>query len=386
MFSPCIRKIENFGALGTKLSCACGLTFCHPVHSGNIFESLLTRFASKDFLVLEGRAASLPIMAKSQKAKPDAREVSIQSRSQEAGRAKPTMKRSRPRRDEEKEGEVEDELLGKVGSDEEFSEGDESDGVEVEDEDDDEDEEEEEEEGREKLPSTAAKKVSGPLSLKSVSSFKEKQDKSGVVYLSRVPPYMKPEKVKHLLGRHAAIGRVFLTPEDPAVRSKRKAMGGNKRQSYVDGWVEFLDKRDAKRVAADLNTQPVGGKATSFFSADLWNLRYLSKFKWHHLTEKIAYDNNVRRHKLQAEISQAKREKDFYLERVDQSKKISGKRRRVEASEGGDEKREVGAGDGLVLRTFRQAEPIKYLEEKQAGRGRHSTTTTFISYTSSPKP
>jgi len=273
-----------------------------------------------------------------------------------------------------------------VGSDEEFSEGDESDGVEVEDEDedDDEDEEEEEEEGREKLPSTAAKKVSGPLSLKSVSSFKEKQDKSGVVYLSRVPPYMKPEKVKHLLGRHAAIGRVFLTPEDPAVRSKRKAMGGNKRQSYVDGWVEFLDKRDAKRVAADLNTQPVGGKATSFFSADLWNLRYLSKFKWHHLTEKIAYDNNVRRHKLQAEISQAKREKDFYLERVDQSKKISGKRRRAEASEGGGEKREVGAGDGLVLRTFRQAEPIKYLEEKQAGRGRHSTTTTLISTTPAP--
>ncbi|KAJ1490473.1 hypothetical protein T484DRAFT_1613955, partial [Baffinella frigidus] len=147
-------------------------------------------------------------------------------------------------------------------------------------------------------------------------------DKTGVVYLSRVPPYMKPDKIRTLLRKYGEVNRVYLTPEDPAMRKRRVAKGGNKRLNYVDGWIEFLDKRDAKRAANELNTQAIGGKATSFYAADLWNLKYLSKFKWNHLTEKIAYDNLVRRQKLQAEISQAKKEKDFYLEKVEQSKNL----------------------------------------------------------------
>lgn len=289
------------------------------------------------------------------------------------------MKRPSRQKEAEREEEEQEEEEGDEEGDEEGVEGmeeedDEDEGDEDDEEEGDEDEEDDEGEDMGEISNgdvvsggagepVGTKKVKGPLSLKSVEKFKKKQDRTGVVYLSRVPPYMKPEKVKHLLGRHAEIGRVFLTPEDPAVRAKRKSMGGNKRQNYVDGWVEFADKRNAKRVASELNTTQIGGKSTSFFSADMWNLRYLSKFKWHHLTEKIAYDNNVRRHKLQAEIAQAKREKDFYLERVDQNKKINGKRRKVEASDEAEE--ESGQ---MVLRTFRQAESIDYLEKAQGER------------------
>ncbi len=35
----------------------------------------------------------------------------------------------------------------------------------------------------------------------------------GVVYLSRIPPCMKPHKLKHLLSPYGGIGRVFLQPE-----------------------------------------------------------------------------------------------------------------------------------------------------------------------------
>ena len=35
----------------------------------------------------------------------------------------------------------------------------------------------------------------------------------GIVYLSRIPPYMKPAKVRHLFSRHGAVGRVYLQPE-----------------------------------------------------------------------------------------------------------------------------------------------------------------------------
>jgi ESF2/ABP1 family protein len=36
---------------------------------------------------------------------------------------------------------------------------------------------------------------------------------AGIVYLSRVPPFMKPHKVKHLLSRYGSVGRVYLKPE-----------------------------------------------------------------------------------------------------------------------------------------------------------------------------
>lgn len=35
----------------------------------------------------------------------------------------------------------------------------------------------------------------------------------GVVYLSRIPPFMRPRKVRHLLSQYGTIGRVYLQPE-----------------------------------------------------------------------------------------------------------------------------------------------------------------------------
>ena len=35
----------------------------------------------------------------------------------------------------------------------------------------------------------------------------------GIVYLSRIPPFMKPIKVKQLLSEYGEVGRVFLQPE-----------------------------------------------------------------------------------------------------------------------------------------------------------------------------
>ena len=40
-----------------------------------------------------------------------------------------------------------------------------------------------------------------------------KEDVPGIVYLSRVPPFMKPEKIRHLLSQFGEVGRVFLQAE-----------------------------------------------------------------------------------------------------------------------------------------------------------------------------
>lgn len=133
---------------------------------------------------------------------------------------------------------------------------------------------------------------------------------SGIIYLSRIPPYMKPAKVRHLFSRYGAIGRVYLQPEgkdirwelcavtnsvhyilsiiqDPFVRKRRRRFGGNKKLKFTEGWVEFEDKRVAKRVSLLLNNTIVGGKKASYYHDDIWNIKYLSKFRWTHLSEKI---------------------------------------------------------------------------------------------------
>ena len=53
------------------------------------------------------------------------------------------------------------------------------------------------------------------------------------------------------------IGRLYLAPEDKAARRDRKKRNGGRDtgKSFTEGWVEFEDKRVAKRVADMLNGQ-----------------------------------------------------------------------------------------------------------------------------------
>lgn len=74
---------------------------------------------------------------------------------------------------------------------------------------------------------------------------------------------------------------------DPKVAARRKKYGGNKKQNFTEGWVEFKDKSIAKQVAKSLNATIIGGSKKSFYHDDMWNIKYLPKFKWDHLTERI---------------------------------------------------------------------------------------------------
>lgn len=47
-----------------------------------------------------------------------------------------------------------------------------------------------------------------PLSHRKLKDYNEGLAKRGVVYLSRVPPFMKPAKVKHLMEQHGVVTRV----------------------------------------------------------------------------------------------------------------------------------------------------------------------------------
>ncbi|CAB3987420.1 activator of basal transcription 1 [Paramuricea clavata] len=122
---------------------------------------------------------------------------------------------------------------------------------------------------------------------------------------------------------------------DPMARKRRKKYGGNKGKCFTEGWLEFKDRNVAKSVAASLNNTIVGGKKRNYYHDDIWNIKYLQKFKWSHLSEKMAYQKAVREQRMRTEISQAKREANFYLENVDKNKafKAMEKRRKKKNSE-----------------------------------------------------
>lgn len=129
--------------------------------------------------------------------------------------------------------------------------------------------------------------------------------------------------------------------QDPAIRLRRKKFGGNTGKNFTEGWVEFRDKKKARAAAEMLNGQQIGGKRRSAYYSDLWNIRYLPKFKWENLTEEIEYQKALREQKLQLELSVAKKERDFYLAKVEQSKQIQKMQERREREAAG-----VGLGGG----------------------------------------
>lgn len=51
----------------------------------------------------------------------------------------------------------------------------------------------------------------------------------------------------------------------------------------------------------------------------------LVRFKWIHLSERLAYERAVHKQRLRAEIAQAKREANFFSHNVDRSKKLRKK-------------------------------------------------------------
>jgi ESF2/ABP1 family protein len=162
----------------------------------------------------------------------------------------------------------------------------------------------------------------GVLQADKVAGIGGQVKRRGVVYISRPPVFMKPAKVRLLLGQHGAVTNLYLAPEDASIRKSRFKRGGSRKIKFTEGWVEFESRAAAKHVAGLLHGQRIGGKRGNFHYDDLWSLKYLSGFQWSHLSEKAAYERRVKSVRLRAELASAKRENEFYLEKVAQSKRI----------------------------------------------------------------
>lgn len=179
--------------------------------------------------------------------------------------------------------------------------------------------------------------ISRPLTKKNLVATEKAIKKSGLVYLSRIPPFMKPMKLRSLLEPYGKINRIFLTPEDPQERSRRIKQGGNKKHMYTDGWVEFVDKKDAKKAVDLLNARTIGGKKNTYYRDDIWNLLYLKGFKWQNLTEQINSEMAERTSRMRAEISKSTKENKEFVRNIEKAKVLGGIQAKAAAKRSRDE-------------------------------------------------
>jgi len=141
------------------------------------------------------------------------------------------------------------------------------------------------------------------------------KDKRGVIYMEYIPQGLNPQLVRKFLSEYGEVGRIFLVP-------KRDSKG---RIGFEEGWVEFKKKRIAKMVAGTLHGNPIGGKRKYIFRDSLWSMKYLKRFKWHHLIEQLAYEEKLKQHRLRLQMSAAKKESEYYENLVEQRNKMKKK-------------------------------------------------------------
>ena len=52
-----------------------------------------------------------------------------------------------------------------------------------------------------------------PLTPEALAAFTAAKEKTGVIYISRIPPGMRPTKVRHLMSQYGEVGKVYLQQE-----------------------------------------------------------------------------------------------------------------------------------------------------------------------------
>lgn len=182
---------------------------------------------------------------------------------------------------------------------------------------------------------------------------KKKKDKTGVIYFSSLPPYLKPFALKTLLLQRGfgPINRVFLTPA-VASTSGAGSRRSNKRKMYSDGWVEFESKKVAKVCAETLNATTVGGR--SWYRDDVWNMKYLRGFRWADLMEQVQIERSQREAQRRIEDMRSRKEDKVFVAGVEKGKVIEGIRKKREDKAKANNN--AVPEDTKIRRVFRQNE------------------------------
>ncbi|ETI20870.1 hypothetical protein G647_07213 [Cladophialophora carrionii CBS 160.54] len=207
---------------------------------------------------------------------------------------------------------------------------------------------------------------------KKVKDKDKKKPTPGVVYLSSLPPYLKPSALRNLLDQRgfSPIARIFLSPASKSNKS-HSAGGKNSRQLYTEGWIEFASKKTAKRCAETLNASTVGGKKGGYYRDDVWNMKYLRGMRWEELMAGVREEKREMEGRRDEERRTIARETRMFVEGVEEGRRREGMKRKREQKKkspqpAGNAEQE-GDGPGDPKRTWRQNEVLGNKRKDQTG-------------------
>lgn len=202
-----------------------------------------------------------------------------------------------------------------------------------------------------------AQRAPPPTTPKSPATTKATKPKPkhtpGVILLSSLPPYLKPNSLRTMLAARGftPITRLFLAPADkppPGSSNTSTTKRSNRRQTYTSGWIEFPRKSMARRCAETLNASTIGGKKGGWYRDDVWNMKYLKGLRWEDLMEEVRSERKEAEAAREAERRRDEKGRRAFVEGVERGKRMEGvgetrrkrKERREESGGGGEEENE----------------------------------------------
>jgi len=155
----------------------------------------------------------------------------------------------------------------------------------------------------------------------------KKKVEPGVIFISFLPENMTPLHLKQIFEKYGEVGRIFLQPEE---FQARKVKPRYNKGSFSEGWIEMIDKRLAKRLALTLNNTLITDGKKSKWKDHTWSVKYLHRFRWDHLTERLAYEREVKRKRMRVEYARSKKETAAFQANVESNKRIQNIKQRRE--------------------------------------------------------
>ena len=193
---------------------------------------------------------------------------------------------------------------------------------------------------------------------KTERSIRKKERRPGVIYLSSVPPHLRPSALRNLIEQRgfSPITRLFLAPIVKDA-SKKVSATSKARRSYGEGWIEFDSHKTGKLCAQTLNATPIGGKKGGYYRDDLWNMKYLRGMGWNELMEGVRGERREEEARRDEERRQIQHEAKIFLEGVEEGKRVEGIKEK--------RKRKGAQVDDGPQRTFKQFEARRERPKKQ---------------------
>ncbi|SOV75151.1 small subunit rRNA processing protein, putative [Plasmodium sp. gorilla clade G3] len=166
---------------------------------------------------------------------------------------------------------------------------------------------------------------------------KREESKRGIIYLSYVPIGLSVSKIREIFCKYGDIDKIHLNKideEDMSIISKGKSDEKKQKKKrnnnkYQDGYIEFLNKKDAIKVESLLNNQPIGGKKRkNILREHFWHIKYIKNMTWNDLISSVVLRNISRKDKLQYSLKNMYKSYDQFLEKnMNNDNKKSKKRK-----------------------------------------------------------